>query len=125
MGAVSTIVLSRRLGGEFNAQLVAAAQHSPQQISSNPGDYVAVEITSFPVRIRSLTGSSAAARELVTAVQNLVTRHIARGYVNGQPFEVPRTAGGPRLRAVAPVVRAPANGGGRAGPLAPHPAGQR
>ena len=50
MGAVSTIVLSRRLGGEFNAQLVAAAQHSPQQIASNPGDYVAVEITSFPVQ---------------------------------------------------------------------------
>ena len=48
MGAVSTIVLSKRLGNEFNTQLVAAAQHSPQQIASNPGDYVAVEITALP-----------------------------------------------------------------------------
>jgi two-component system OmpR family sensor kinase len=123
MGAVSTIVLSRRLGGEFNAQLVAAAQHSPRQIASNPGDYVAVEITSFPVQVRSLTGSSAAARELAATVQNLVTRHIARGYVNGQPFEVPRTAGGPRLRAVARVVRARANGGVRAVLVVARPAG--
>ena len=48
MGVVSTVVLSRRLGSEFNTQLVAAAQHSPQQIASNPGGYVAVEITSPP-----------------------------------------------------------------------------
>ena len=122
MGAVSTIVLSRRLGGEFNAQLVAAAQHSPQQIASNPGDYVAVEITSFPVQVRSLTGSSAAARELAATVQNLVTRHIARGYVTDQPFEVPRT-GGPRLRAVARVVRARANGGVRAVLVVARPVG--
>ena len=123
MGAVSTIVLSRRLGGEFNAQLVAAAQHSPQQIASNPGDYVAVEITSFPVQVRSLTGSSAAARELAATVQNLVARHIARGYVTDQPFEVPRTAGGPRLRAVARVVRARANGGVRAVLVVARPVG--
>ena len=123
MGAVSTIVLSRRLGGEFNAQLVAAAQHRPQQIASNPGDYVAVEITSFPVQVRSLTGSSAAARELAATVRNLVTRHIARDYVNDQPFEVPRMAGGPRLRAVARVVRARANGGVRAVLVVARPVG--
>ena len=61
MGAVSTIVLSKRLGSQFNTQLVAAAQRSPQQIASNPGDYVAVEITCLPVQVRPLTGSSAAA----------------------------------------------------------------
>ena len=60
MGAVSTIVLSKRLGNEFNTQLVAAAQHTPQQIASNPGDYVAVEITSRPAQVRPLTGDSAA-----------------------------------------------------------------
>jgi len=117
MGVVSTIVLSRRLGGEFNTQLVAAAQHSPQQIASNPGDYVAVEITSRPVQVRPLTGNSAATRELAAAVQNLIARRVARYYVGGQPFAVPLTTGprtsGPRLRAVARVIPARANGGVR------------
>ena len=117
MGVVSTIVLSRRLGGEFNSQLVAAAQHSPQQIASNPGDYVAVEITSRPVQVRPLTGNSAATRELGAAVQNLIARRVARYYVGDQPFAVPLTTGprtgGPRLRAVARVIPARANGGVR------------
>jgi signal transduction histidine kinase len=112
MGAVSTIVLSTRLGGEFNTQLVAAAQHSPQQIASNPGDYVAVEISYRPVQVRPLTGNSAAARELAATVRNLMTRHLARYYVGRQPFQVPPTAG-PRLRAVARVIPARANGGVR------------
>jgi two-component system OmpR family sensor kinase len=112
MGAVSTIVLSRRLGSEFNAQLVAAAQHTPQQIASNPGDYVAVEITSRPVQVRPLTSDSAATRELAATVRNLISRHAARYYVGGGPFDVPRTSG-PRLRAVARVIPARANGGVR------------
>ncbi len=130
MGVVSTIVLSRRLGGEFNSQLIAAAQHSPRQIASNPGDYVAVEITYFPVQVRPLTGSSAATSELAAAVANLITRHVARYYIGGQPFAVPPTTGppttgspttgspttgrrtaGPRLRAVARLLPARANGG--------------
>ena len=118
MGVVSTIVLSTRLGGEFNTQLVAAARRSPQQIASNPGDYVAVEITGFPVQVRPLTSNTAATRELAAAVQDLLTRHVARFYVHGQPFTVPLatgsgTAGGPRLRAVARVIPARANGGVR------------
>jgi signal transduction histidine kinase len=128
MGVVSTIVLSTRLGGEFNTQLVAAAQHSPQQIASNPGDYVAVEITGFPVQVRRLTSDTAATRELAATVQNLLTRHVARYYVHGQPFTVPlaggpRTAGGPRLRAVARLIRARANGGSRAVLVVARPVG--
>ena len=117
MGAVSTIVLSQRLGGEFNAQLIAAAQHSPQQIASNPGDYVAVEITYLPVQVRPLTASSAATSELAAAAANLITRHVARYYIGGQPFAVPPATGpaatGPRLRAVARLIPARANGGVR------------
>jgi signal transduction histidine kinase len=110
MGAVSTIVLSKRLGNEFNTQLVAAAQHTPQQIASNPGDYAAVEITSRPVQVRSLTGGSTASRELAAAVQNLITRRAARYYIGGRPFDVPGTTE-PRLRAVARLVPARVNGG--------------
>jgi signal transduction histidine kinase len=128
MGVVSTIVLSTRLGGEFNTQLVAAAQHSPRQIASNPGDYVAVEITGFPVQVRPLTSNTAAARELAAAMQNLLTRHVARYYVHDQPFTVPlptgaRTAGGPRLRAVARLIPARANGGTRAVLVVARPVG--
>ncbi|MGH3068960.1 MAG: HAMP domain-containing protein, partial [Streptosporangiaceae bacterium] len=112
MGAVSTIVLGKRLGNQFNTQLVAAAQHTPQQIAGNPGDYVAVEITSRPAQVRPLTGSSAATRELTATVQNLITRHVARYYVDGRPFDVPEAAG-PRLRAVARLIPARANGGVR------------
>ena len=81
MGAVSTIVLGKRLGNEFNTQLVAAAQHTPQQIASNPGDYVAVEITGPPgpgaAADRQLRGDQGTGRR----VQNLITRHVARYYV--------------------------------------------
>ena len=125
MGAVSTIVLSRRLGGEFNSRLIAAAQHSPQQIASNPGGYVAVEVTYLPVQVRPLTGNSAATQELATTVENLISRHVARYYIGGQPFAVPPTTvppttgppttgprtTGPRLRAVARLIPARANGG--------------
>jgi len=117
MGVVSTAVLNSRLGGEFNAQLVAAAQHSPQQIASNPGGYVAVEITTLPLQVRPLTSNSAATQELTATVQNLLSRHVARRYVDDQPFTVPPATGpgtsGPRLRAVARLIPARANDGVR------------
>ena len=112
MGAVSTLVLSRRLGTQFDAELLAAAQHKPQQIASNPGDYVAVEVTLFPVEVRPLTGTSAGTEELAAAVRSMIATHTARHYVGDGPFAVPR-AGGPRLRAVGRIVRA-GNGAGRA-----------
>jgi two-component system OmpR family sensor kinase len=127
MGAVSTIVLSKRLGNEFNTQLVAAVQHTPQQIASNPGDYAAVEIRSRPVQVRPLTGDSAATRELAATVQNLITRRVARRYIGGRPFAVPLTTGpgttGPRLRAVARLIPARANGGIRAVLVVARPVG--
>ena len=50
-------------------------------------------------------------------MQNLIARHVARYYIGGQPFAVPLTTGpgrpGPRLRAVARLIRARANGGVR------------
>jgi hypothetical protein len=96
MGGVSTFVLSERLGGQFNTELIAAAQRSPRQIASNPGDYVAVEVSLLPLTVRPLTGNSAAARELTTAVQDLIATHTARRYVGGRPFAVPdRPRAGP------------------------------
>jgi two-component system OmpR family sensor kinase len=46
MGAVTTLVLTRRLSGQFNADLVAAAARSPQVLAGNNSGYLAAAI--FP-----------------------------------------------------------------------------
>jgi len=112
MGAVSTFVLSKRLGGQFDGELLAAAQHKPQQIASNPGDYVAVEVTFPPVAVQPLTGTSAATEELADAVRSMIATHSARHFLGGHPFGVPQMDGGPRLRAVGTVVHGGGGGGG-------------
>jgi signal transduction histidine kinase len=108
MGAVSTFVLDKRLAGQFDGELLAAAQHRPQQIASNPGDYVAVEVTFPPVAVQPLTGTGTATGELVAAVRSMIATHNARHFLGGHPFGVPRMNGGPRLRAVGMVL----HGGG-------------
>jgi two-component system, OmpR family, sensor kinase len=108
MGVVSTFVLSKRLGGQFDGELLAAAQHKPQQIASNPGDYVAVEVTFPPLAVQPLTGSGAATAELVAAVRSMIATRSARHFLGDHPFGVPRMDGGPRLRAVGVVL----HGGG-------------
>jgi signal transduction histidine kinase len=108
MGAVSTFVLDKRLAGQFDGELLAAAQHRPQQIASNPGDYVAVEVTFPPVAVQPLTGTGTATGELVAAVRSMIATHNARHFLGGHPFGVPRLNGGPRLQAVGMVL----HGGG-------------
>ena len=112
MGAVSTFVLSKRLGGQFDGELLAAAQHKPQQIASNPGDYVAVEVTFPPVTVQPLTGTGAATEELAAAVRSMIATRSARHFLGGHPFGVPAMNGGPRLRAVGMVVHGGGGGGG-------------
>src|SRR5215471_1609898 len=104
MGGVTAIVLSKRLGTQFDAGLISAAARTPAQIQSNPGDYVAVEITRFPVTVQPLTGSTGATAELASAVDRIVASHNFHGYIKDAPFTVPGTA--PRLRAVARPFRA-------------------
>jgi signal transduction histidine kinase len=112
MGAVSTFVLSKRLGGQFDGELLAAAQHNPQQIASNPGDYVAVEVTFPPPAVQPLTGTGAATEELAAAVRSMIATHSARHFLGDHPFGVPRMDGGPRLRAVGVVLHGGGGGGG-------------
>ena len=115
MGVVSTFVLSKRLGGQFDGELLAAAQHKPQQIASNPGDYVAVEVTFPPLAVQPLTGTGAATAELVDAVRSMIATHSARHFLGDHPFGVPRMDGGPRLRAVGVVLHGGGGGSGGAG----------
>jgi signal transduction histidine kinase len=113
MGGVTAFVLSRRLGAQFDDGLISAAARTPVQIQSNPGDYVAVEITRRPLTVQPLTGSTGTTAELASAVDRIVTSGNVRGYVKDTPFTVPGTT--PRLRAVARPVRATGTrpGGGR------------
>jgi signal transduction histidine kinase len=104
MGGVTAFVLSRRLGAQFDDGLISAAARTPVQLQSNPGDYVAVEITRLPLTVQPLTGSSGTTAELASAVERIVTSGNVRGYVKDTPFTVPGTT--PRLRAVARPVRA-------------------
>src|SRR6516164_5758157 len=106
MGGVTAIVLSKRLGTQFDDGLISAAARTPAQIQSNPGGYVAVEITRFPVTVQPLTGSTGTTSELASAVERIVASGHFRGYIKDTPFAVPGTA--PRLRAVARPVRAAA-----------------
>ena len=55
-------------------------------------------------------------------MQNLITRRVARYYISGRPFDVPGTSD-PRLRAVARLIRARANGGTRAVLVVARPVG--
>jgi len=103
MGGVTAFVLSRRLGAQFDDALISAAARSPDQIQSNPGDYVAVEITRFPVTVQPLTGDTGTTPELAGAVQRAVASGTASQYIGAGPFNVPGTS--PRLRAVARLVR--------------------
>src|SRR6516164_5949351 len=104
MGGVTAFVLSRRLSAQFDDGLISAAARTPVQIQSNPGDYVAVEITRLPLTVQPLTGSTGTTAELASAVERIVTSGNVRGYVKDTPFTVPGTT--PRLRAVARPVRA-------------------
>src|SRR5262249_60558714 len=72
MGGVTAFVLSKRLGAQFDDGLISAAARTPAQIQSNPGDYVAVEITRFRPAVRPLTGSTRTPAELTTAVERAI-----------------------------------------------------
>jgi two-component system OmpR family sensor kinase len=114
MGGVTAFVLSKRLANQFDAALLSAAQRSPTQIQSNPGDYVAVEITFRPLSVQPLTGGTALTQDLAVAVEHMVATHTARRYLSVTPFTVPETA--PRLQAVARWVR-PVPGTGQRAPV--------
>ena len=98
MGGVTALVLSKRLGAQFDDALISAAARTPDQIQANPGDDVAVEVTRFPVKVLPLTGSNAATKELADSVGQLIAARTLARYIDDTPFAVPGTS--PRLRAV-------------------------
>ena len=103
MGGVTALVLSKRLGAQFDDSLISAAARTPGQIQANPGDDVAVEVTRLPVKVLPLTGSNEATQALADSVGQLIAAGTLARYIDDTPFAVPGTS--PRLRAVGRFVR--------------------
>src|ERR1051326_2974811 len=104
MGGVTAFVSGKRLGAQFDGSLVAASRRSPAQLQADPGNFVAVLVTSrFPLTIQPLTGSTGTTGELVNAIEKMAATNGLRGNIKDVPFAVPGTS--PRLRAVARALR--------------------
>lgn len=82
MGVVGTIVLNKRLSGNFNASLAAAATRRPAQLAVNTGGYAAVEYVLRGGTIKQVTTSTPETRALAAAVAQLsraeLTAHLGR-----------------------------------------------
>jgi two-component system OmpR family sensor kinase len=85
MGVVGTVVLNKRLSGNFNASLAAAATRRPAQLAVNTGGYAAVQVLPGGT-IRPISGQTPETRALVAAVGQLSRAELA-GQL-GQLFEI-------------------------------------
>ncbi len=71
MGVVGTIVLNKRLSGNFNASLAAAATRRPAQLAINTGGYAAVEEAPRAGPVRLVTSATTETRALAAAVAGM------------------------------------------------------
>jgi len=103
MGAVTAVVLSKRLGGQFNANLVAAAARKPQTLAGNSNGFLAAAISRRTGQIVLFTPGSRGA-EFQQALSRLTSAQLLHDY-RDQPFPIV-LADGTRLRGVARPARA-------------------
>jgi two-component system OmpR family sensor kinase len=103
MGGVTAIVLSNRLSGEFNADLVAAAARNPRQLAANPGGYIAEAVSARTGQVVLLTPGPQA-----NALSGILGDMSLAGFRNrfGRGPATISLPGDQRLRAVARVVLA-------------------
>jgi signal transduction histidine kinase len=103
MGGVTAIVLSKRLGGEFNADLVAAAARNPRQLADNPGGYIAEAVSARTGQVVVLTPGTQA-----SALSDVLGRMSLAGFQNrfGRGTATISLPGDRKLRAVARVILA-------------------
>jgi two-component system OmpR family sensor kinase len=103
MGAVTAIVLSNRLSGEFNADLVAAAARNPRQLAANPGGYIAEAVSARTGQVVVLTPGPQA-----NALSGILGDMSLAGFRSrfGRGTATINLPGDQRLRAVARVILA-------------------
>jgi two-component system OmpR family sensor kinase len=103
MGGVTTLVLTRRLSGQFNADLMAAAARSPQDLTGNTGGYLAVAISRRTGQMVVLTPGRRGDELLQTLSQMRRGQFVRR--LGDQPFTL-MLPDGTRLRAVERLIPA-------------------
>jgi two-component system OmpR family sensor kinase len=102
MGAVTAIVLTKRLSGQFDADLVAAATRSPVQLAGGTGGYLAEAVSARTGQIVVLTPGSHA-NELSTVLARMSVADY-RQWIGHGPATL-TLPGGERVLAAARVIR--------------------
>jgi signal transduction histidine kinase len=103
MGAVTTAVLTKRLGGQFNTDLVAVAARSPAALADNTSGYLAEAVSVRTGQIVVLTPGAEA--NGLSDVLSQMTRAEYRNWVGSGPTTL-TLPDGKKLRAVARGIRA-------------------
>jgi signal transduction histidine kinase len=107
MGGVTTVVLHRRLSGQFNAELVATAARRPQVLAGNGSGYLAAAVSRRTGQVVLFTPGTRGS-QFQQALSQLTPVQLAR-YYQRQPFAI-TLADGTRLRAVERPIQAAALG---------------
>src|SRR5262249_48869754 len=107
MGGVTTLVLTRRLTGQFNADLVAAAARNPQALAGNTNGYLAAAISRPPRRTgqTALLPPGQRGDELLQTLGQMSRPQFVRLLSGPQPFTL-ALPDGTRMRAVERLIRA-------------------
>jgi two-component system, OmpR family, sensor kinase len=103
MGAVTTSVLSRKLGTQFNADLVATSTRDPRALAENTGGYLVVAVSRRTWQVVPLTPGTET-NELGSALSDLgLAGAVQRFRTEPAAITLP---GGKTVRAVARVTTA-------------------
>jgi len=105
MGAVTTAVLTKRLGGQFNTDLVAAAARGPRALADNTGGYLAEAVSGRTGQVVVLTPGREA--NGLSDVLGQMTRTQYLDWLGSGPTTL-TLPDGRKLRAVARGIRAAA-----------------
>jgi two-component system, OmpR family, sensor kinase len=103
MGAVTTVVLTRRVSSQFTTDLVAAASHSPQALAGNSSGYLAALISRRTGQIVLLTPGTAG-RQFQQVLSQMTRAQFIWDFTH-QPFTL-TLPDGTRLRAVERLAAA-------------------
>ena len=82
MGAVTTVVLTRRMSNAFNTDLVAAATHSPRTLADNASGYLAVLVSTRTREVVPLT-TGQQTTELATALSPMTLAQFKAQFPSG------------------------------------------
>jgi two-component system OmpR family sensor kinase len=101
MGAVSALVLNKRLAGQFNRDLIAFAARRPQALAANTNGYLAAVVSRQTGQVVLLTPSPTGTQFEQALSQTSTAQYLRQ--LSHQPFSIV-LADGTKLRAVERVA---------------------